>query len=420
VAAYPTDRLKIIRWENNTDDFTRAQMDDSHRLLEDQVAIFTSGTSFPSGGGTSQYSRSFYLDTVNNIIYYSFNDGASWRALNQYAAPTTTLAPGGANAEGNATSVARSNHSHALPAWGQTNQVAAIGTANGAGTAENFARADHVHVLGAGSINSSTYLANGVIATAALADGSVSNQKIAANAVSRDKISQNQRIPIGAIIPFAGVTAPVGWALCDGTSRNYETQPEFYELWLEIQYRYGGSGLVFNLPNLIDRVPRGATSGNVGVSGGQNSITLTQSQMPLHNHSIAPTVTSEGGVHNHGFDPLAAMGSAGSHSHQAATNGAHNHGSWTGRQFIYENLSSAFKLTLGGTYGVSIMQFNDHNGHVHNTDTQGSHQHSLQSVTTLNSVSHTHTVSGDTGNAGLNASVDIRPQFLGLSYIIKL
>jgi microcystin-dependent protein len=79
----------------------------------------------------------------------------------------------------------------------------------------------------------------------------------------------NQAIPIGAIIMWSGSTAPTGWQLCD-----------FSDI-------LSGPLAGQKTPDLRDRFVVGTgTSYAIGDTGGSNTVTLTEQQMPVHNHSI--------------------------------------------------------------------------------------------------------------------------------------
>jgi microcystin-dependent protein len=111
----------------------------------------------------------------------------------------------------------------------------------------------------------------------------------------------SQTVPVGAITMFAGATAPSGYLICDGSSRN---RADFPALFTEIGTTYGpGSvpGTTFNVPDLRGRTPVGAGTGTglttrtLGFIGGAESVVLTTAQMPTHSHG--GTVT--GGAHTH-------------------------------------------------------------------------------------------------------------------------
>ena len=57
-------------------------------------------------------------------------------------------------------------------------------------------------------------------------------------------------IPVGAIMPYTGLTAPAGWLLCDGKSYN-RTASDYADLFAVIGTKYGAlSSAVFNVPDL--------------------------------------------------------------------------------------------------------------------------------------------------------------------------
>ena len=58
-------------------------------------------------------------------------------------------------------------------------------------------------------------------------------------------------IGTGVVVDFAGSVAPIGWYLCDGTLKNRTTDAALFAV---IGYTYGGSGAVFNVPDLRGRV----------------------------------------------------------------------------------------------------------------------------------------------------------------------
>jgi microcystin-dependent protein len=92
--------------------------------------------------------------------------------------------------------------------------------------------------------------------------------------------------------------APVGWMLCEGQSLAIV---QYQALFALLGTTFGGNGTTnFNLPDLRGRVPVdvGASpdfpSQNFawGVKGGAPSVTLTQQQLPAHQHAIAQPVST--------------------------------------------------------------------------------------------------------------------------------
>lgn len=107
-------------------------------------------------------------------------------------------------------------------------------------------------------------------------------------------------VPAGVTMAFAGATAPTGFLLCDGSSKNRADYPELFAVLGGVSSPYGlPSGTTFNLPDLRQRIPVGknatGTFATIGSTGGVESVTLTaaQSGVPAHGHGV----TDPG--HNH-------------------------------------------------------------------------------------------------------------------------
>lgn len=168
------------------------------------------------------------------------------------------------------------------------------------------------------------------ITSAKLADNAVIESKIADNAVTSSKIAAsaaNLIMPVGGVLPYAGATSPTGWLLCSGqtignvgsgadfTSADYET---LFDL---IKSYYGNAGTevwadgdTVLLPDLQGRVIAGkddmsGTSANrltdqtggidgdvLGDTGGHETHTLLQSEMPSHSHNAWGNGIQNGGT----------------------------------------------------------------------------------------------------------------------------
>jgi microcystin-dependent protein len=94
--------------------------------------------------------------------------------------------------------------------------------------------------------------------------------------------------------------APYGWAFCDGQIMQIVQNSALFALLGNI---YGGDGRTnFALPNLQGRAPMhpgqgpGLTRRNLGEMGGSETVTLLQSEMPVHNHQIRAQNIPLGGV----------------------------------------------------------------------------------------------------------------------------
>jgi microcystin-dependent protein len=95
---------------------------------------------------------------------------------------------------------------------------------------------------------------------------------------------------IAEIRIFAGNFAPKGWAFCDGQLLPVSQNTALFSL---IGTTYGGDGRTTTaLPNLQGRAPMhpgrgpGLTDRRLGETGGVDSVTLSEAQMPNHNHTL--------------------------------------------------------------------------------------------------------------------------------------
>ena len=106
---------------------------------------------------------------------------------------------------------------------------------------------------------------------------------------------------IGQITMFAGNFAPRSWAFCDGQLLPINQNQALFSI---LGTTYGGDGrTTFALPDLRGRVAVGEGQGpglsnySLGQRGGQQSVTITQSNMPSHTHtatSVANAVAPAG------------------------------------------------------------------------------------------------------------------------------
>lgn len=95
---------------------------------------------------------------------------------------------------------------------------------------------------------------------------------------------------IGQVMMFAGDYEPEGWLFCDGR----QLAVADYELLFQvIGSAFGGDGTIhFNLPDMRGRIPLGHPF--PGIYEGQEYTTLTEQNLPPHNHKIFVS-SGEGG-----------------------------------------------------------------------------------------------------------------------------
>ena len=138
--------------------------------------------------------------------------------------------------------------------------------------------------------------------------------------------------PIGAILPYAGTTAPAGFLLCDGAAVSRTTYAALFAV-TSTTFGVGDGSTTFNVPDLRGRAPvgldnLGGTSANritgtwadaLGSASGAETHILTIAEMPAHTHTVtAENVFSNADISN-------ASGNAGStNTGSTGGGGAHN------------------------------------------------------------------------------------------------
>jgi microcystin-dependent protein len=244
--------------------------------------------------------------------------------------------------------------------------------------------------------------------------------------VKSDELKDYYYTPAGVIYPYAGVNVPTGFIFCDGSSYGTATYPN---LFLALGYAYGGSGANFNVPDLRGRVGAGKdnmggtsanrlTSAGAGISGtalnatgGTQSQSLSNSQVPDHTHTATSSTTgiavsrATTGLSLNGAYTGATIQTAltGITVSNAAT-GIGVNGAYTGIGLGVQNTN-----TISGLNGVKQTQavidsadaIRDP-GHTHSvTDPQ--HVHALSDprhTHTLSDPAHTHTLVEPSSGAG--------------------
>ena len=100
---------------------------------------------------------------------------------------------------------------------------------------------------------------------------------------------------LGQIMMFGGNFAPKGFALCNGQLLSIQQNQALFSL---LGVTYGGNGIqTFALPNLQSCLPvhqghgPGLSNYVLGQVGGSSSVTLLQTNLPAHVHTLNATQT---------------------------------------------------------------------------------------------------------------------------------
>ena len=162
---------------------------------------------------------------------------------------------------------------------------------------------------------------------AMLTDGQVDLTKLAAAV-------QQLLVPTGAVLPFAGPSAPSTFLLCDGSAVSRSTYSALYAL-VGTTFGAGDGASTFNVPDLRGRVPVGVDGAagrlssvpdTLGQSGGEERHALTIAELPSHTHALdARYGYTPAGSAGQGIEAQAGGGTNGGQATQATGSGtAHN------------------------------------------------------------------------------------------------
>jgi hypothetical protein len=210
-------------------------------------------------------------------------------------------------------------------------------------------------------------------------------------AVDGSALTGIEGVPSGIIALWSGSTAsiPSGWVICDGNN---------------------------STPDLRDRFIVGAGSTYaVDATGGSNTVTLAESEMPGHTHTISGN-TSTTGAHTHTLS--GNTGNSGNHTHTGSTSNTGNHshnvpvGSSAAGGF---NTPPAPGVSASGNQGTSNTGAHSHNLTINGG---GDHSHTL-SGNAASAGDHSHTLSATAASTGGGGAHENRPPYYALAYIMK-
>jgi len=233
--------------------------------------------------------------------------------------------------------------------------------------------------------------------------------------------------PIGMIHMWPKTTAPTTthtgiWLICDGSAVSQTTYADLYAVLSPLQSvldpsSNAGSGN-FRLPDLRGRSPLGYvnnttvngrssfanTSRNAGASGGNETHTLTQTEIPSHTHvpSVTASINSvdprDGTLGNTDSDNTSAFSGTTQSGTANITDSGHTH-TYEDRHLSSELATS----TVEGEYALVLT----HSNHLYRRSGIGTTRTSDPGNASLTDSGHTHTVSGTLPNLAHNHTATV-------------
>lgn len=190
-------------------------------------------------------------------------------------------------------------------------------------------------------------------------------------------------VPVGTLTMYAGSLAPLDWLLCQGQAVSRTTYAALFEV-CGTTFGAGDGSTTFNVPNLVNRFPKGATATSRGAVGGTSS---HSHGAVSHNHSATSSFT--GSSHNHFQDVHDHFFSGTSHTHSASS-------SFTGSDHSH---------AVAGHSHASAAHTHPGDGHTHGTDQVANHAHTYTqgvngAAATTGSGAHSHTTTNNAGTTG--------------------
>ena len=206
-------------------------------------------------------------------------------------------------------------------------------------------------------------------------------------------------LPTGAVIPFAGTSAPAGWLFCHGQAVSRTTYARLFAV-IGTTYGAGNGSTTFNLPDLRQRFPLGKAASGTGSALGETGGRIDHTHnVPPHQHGLASHTHSM--THTHQVNPPSTF---------TTFEGQHNHGGQTG-----------YDVAVGGQDRWEPFEGPD--VHRHNISSDGNHRHSVDIAAFTSGASSASSTgppsTTSTGNSGTLETSSNNPPYLVLNYIIK-
>ena len=193
-------------------------------------------------------------------------------------------------------------------------------------------------------------------------------------------------VPTGSVIMWPSNTSPTDWRICNGAAISRVTFVNLFSL-IGTTFGAGDGSTTFNLPDYRNRLPYGADTVAIGATGGSANAVVVS-----HNHG--GVTGGQSVTHTHGVS-ITTGGQSVQHTHDMTK--------YTG---VNASAGTAYVGDDSGTGPVGTIATS-----VNSVD----HTHNVSGNTATNSVDHTHSIATD-GVSGTNANL---PPYLALNFIIK-
>lgn len=131
---------------------------------------------------------------------------------------------------------------------------------------------------------------------------------------------QTAVFPAGIVQIFAGVVAPNGWLVCDGSAVSRKTYSDLFKT-IGTNWGAGNSNDTFNLPDMRGRCPigvgvgAGLTARTLAATAGNETVALSTSELASHNHTASDSGHTHTGTtgnmsadHTHTIGPFGTSG----------------------------------------------------------------------------------------------------------------
>ena len=283
-------------------------------------------------------------------------------------------------------------------------------------------------------------IAADAVTAAKIAAGAVDSAELASGAVTVDKLDAatlERTVPAGTVVATIRDSADSGWLLLNGVPVT-NADSSYPALWAVVPASWkSGSTLV--LPDMADRVVAGVGATARGATGGANTVSLVENNLPSHKHTInhghAHTFTATQDTHNHTVDPASASvsGTVGDNGTDLVVRGdaynttyqyaipydSNTHSApYVTNTTPHDGLGMGLTFAAGTVPGMAAAYISSH-GHSWSgtVDIPSTTSSSATPAIDIDGSVTNHT--GDSGNTGANVAFSVRNSHLALRYQIK-